>query len=108
MSSVHGCCWVLQRFGASGGRRRRYFGDGWTRSGGLSTVNRGPSTDHLAAEVGNVSLDTRAGYVGRERSLAPQPSSSSTRPLPVLGSGMSENLEQVKLCRGSTLNRTNH
>ena len=107
MSSVHGCCWVLQRFGASGGRRRRYFGDGWTRSGGLSTVNRGPSTD-LAAEVGNVSLDTRAGYVGRERSLAPQPSSSSTRPLPVLGSGMSENLEQVKLCRGSTLNRTNH
>ena len=33
-----------------------------------STVSRGPSTD-LAAEVGNVSLDTRAGYVGREHSL---------------------------------------
>ena len=65
-----------------------------TEKAGLSTVSRGPSTD-LAAEVGNVSLDTRAGYVGREHSLAPQPSSSSTRPLPVPGSGMSEDLEQV-------------
>jgi len=37
--------------------------------GGLSTSKRGPPTD-LAAEVGNVSLDTRAGYVGREHSLA--------------------------------------
>jgi serine/threonine-protein kinase SRPK3 len=64
-----------------------------TEKAGLSTVNRGPSTD-LAAEVGNVSLDTRAGYVGREHSLAPQPSSSS-RPLPVPGLDMSEDLEQV-------------
>ena len=65
-----------------------------TEKAGLSTVNRGPSAD-LAAEVGNVSLDTRAGYVGREHSLAPQPSSSSTRPLPVPGSGISEDHEQV-------------
>jgi serine/threonine-protein kinase SRPK3 len=63
---------------------------------GLSTTKRGPSTD-LAAEVGNVSLDTRAGYVGREHSLTPhdQPSSSSTRPVPVPGSGRTEELEQV-------------
>lgn len=60
-----------------------------TEKAGLSTVNRGPSD--LAAEVGNVSLDTRAGYVGREHSLAPPPSSSSTRPLSVPGS----DLEQV-------------
>ena len=65
-----------------------------TEKAGLSTVNRGPSAD-LAAEVGNVSLDTRAGYVGREHTLAPQPSSSSTRPLAVPGSGISEDLEQV-------------
>ena len=64
-----------------------------TEKAGLSTVNRGPSTD-LAAEVSNVSLDTRAGYIGREHSLATQPS-SSTRPLPVPGSDMSEDLEQV-------------
>ena len=42
-----------------------------------------------------MSLDTRAGYIGREHSLAPQPSSSSTRPLPVPGSGISEDMEQV-------------
>ena len=64
---------------------------------GLSTVKRGPSAD-LAAEVGNVSLDTRPGYVGREQhSLAShdQPSSSSTRPVPVPGSGRSEEVEQA-------------
>ncbi|KAF8809284.1 kinase-like protein [Phlegmacium glaucopus] len=61
---------------------------------GLSTVKLGPSSD-LATEVGNVSLDTRAGYVGREPSLASQLPSSSTRPVPVPGSGRSGELEQV-------------
>ena len=61
---------------------------------GLSTVKRGPSAD-LAAEVGNVSLDAKAGYVGREPSLMSQPPPSSTRPVPVPGSGRSGELEQV-------------
>jgi serine/threonine-protein kinase SRPK3 len=52
---------------------------------GLSTTKRGPSAD-LAAEVGNVSLDTRAGYIGREHSLVShdQLPSSSTRPVSVI------------------------
>ena len=58
---------------------------------GLSTTKRGPSAD-LAAEVGNVSLDTRAGYIGREHA---QPSSSSTRPVAVPGSSKPAELEQV-------------
>ena len=34
------------------------------------TMKRGPTSD-LAAEVGNVSLDTRAGYVGRGTGAGP-------------------------------------
>jgi len=61
---------------------------------GLSTLKRPESAD-LAAEVGNVSLDTRAGsFVGRVPGApgpsllsqqAPLVTSSSTRPLPVPG-----------------------
>jgi serine/threonine-protein kinase SRPK3 len=64
-----------------------------------AATKRGPSAD-LAAEVGNVSLDTRAGYVGREHTpLAShdQLPSSSTRPVPVPvpGSSRPEELEQA-------------
>ena len=61
---------------------------------GLSTLKRPESAD-LAAEVGNVSLNTRAGsFVGRVPGApgpsllsqqAPMVTSSSTRPLPVPG-----------------------
>ncbi|KAF8162572.1 kinase-like domain-containing protein [Crassisporium funariophilum] len=58
--------------------------------GGLATAKRVPSSD-LAAEVGSVTLDTRASHVGRGvqgpsllSQLAPSSvTSSSTRPVPV-------------------------
>lgn len=68
--------------------------EGSPEKSGLSTLKRPESAD-LAAEVGNVSLDTRAGsFVGRVPGApgpsllsqqAPMVTSSSTRPLPVPG-----------------------
>ena len=80
-----------------------------TEKAGLSTVSRGPSTD-LAAELGNVSLDTRAGYVGREHTL-----SHLNRRLRLLDPYLYldqaypkiSNKYQALSCL-STLNRTNH
>jgi serine/threonine-protein kinase SRPK3 len=69
---------------------------------GIMMMKRGPSSD-LAAEVGNVSLDTRAGYVGRGTAVGPSGTSgqlllsqlappNATRPMAVPGKGGVEDL----------------
>lgn len=62
------------------------------------TIKRGAPSSDLAAEVGNVSLDTRAGYVGRGTGAGPSGTSgpsllsqlappNATRPMAVPGKG---------------------
>jgi serine/threonine-protein kinase SRPK3 len=71
------------------------------------TMKRAPTSD-LAAEVGNVTLDTRAGYVGRgtgagppgqggpsllSQLAPPNASSMATKPMAVPGKGGAEDID---------------